>query len=104
MSDHADALGIFIDVAIESDFSRVVMDYKSYKELKRHTEKYLSLLSRLGQPAIDALMSGEIVTMGYLLKIVGEASIEAGGLITWEQGVRAIRKKCEIIHKPQKQE
>lgn len=38
----------------------------------------------------------EEVTMGYLLSIIGEAVVQHKGLMTWEQGLRAIRKYCSI--------
>lgn len=50
--------------------------------------------------ATDESRKGETMkqtaTMNYLLSIIGEACIEAKGLLTWEEGLRAIIKKCDI--------
>ncbi len=42
---------------------------------------------------------GDETTMGLLLRILSDAGVEAKGLLTWEEGMRAIRRRCHIFNK-----
>ena len=44
-----------------------------------------------------------IVTMNALIKILNDESKRVG-ILTWEEGLRAIREKCEIEWKKEKQD
>jgi hypothetical protein len=48
----------------------------------------------------DHYASRDEVPMGYLLRLLGEACVEARGLLTWEDGLRFIRRHVTITAKP----
>ncbi len=48
---------------------------------------------------VDFLLNEPEVTMNYLLSILDKATIAKGGVMTWEEGLHAIRSHCVITSK-----
>jgi hypothetical protein len=48
---------------------------------------------------VGFLLNEPEVTMNHLLAILDKATIAKGGVMTWEEGLRAIRSFCIIMPK-----
>lgn len=48
---------------------------------------------------VDFLLNEPEVTMNHLLATLDKATITKGGVMTWEEGLRAIREVCIITPK-----